>query len=176
MKFILPLLIVFSLSLCAAPSSMKLETILSHLSDSDDHNGQDLTIEENINSGRMLKLSNGTIWEIAPQDTSITEIWIFPFPLEIKKSQNSTYPYYIINKRSKTKVLARPLTEKSAAEKQQQHQQESHQQQQKQQHLTPQQQQTPQPQQPHTQPQQQTPPSPEQQYPAPTPTPLGKSS
>ena len=109
MKFLLPLLLLFSLSLYGSSSEMKLETMLSHLSSSTDSD-RDLVIEENLHGGKILKLSNGTIWEVAPQDVKITEIWIFPFPLELKKSTNSAYPYYLINKNSKTKVLVRPLS------------------------------------------------------------------
>lgn len=115
MKWILPLVFFFTFSLDAVPKSMKLDHMLSHLSDSDDNQDKDLTLSENLHNGKILKLSNGTVWEVAPQDTNITEIWIFPFPLEVQKSTNKTYPYYIVNKRSKTKVLVRPLPSSSGS-------------------------------------------------------------
>ena len=109
MKIFLSLLLFFSLQLYATPSTMKLENILSKASSPTDNNHQELTIEENRHGGKVLILSNKTMWEVAPQDVVITEIWIFPFPLEIQKSDNKTYPYYIVNKNSQTKILVRPL-------------------------------------------------------------------
>lgn len=102
------IVLLLSFSLYAESSEMKIEAVLSHQSTSYE-NVQEIFLEENLNGGRILKLNNGTTWEVAPQDLPITEIWIFPFPLKLEKSNNAAYPYYIVNLRSKTKVLVRPL-------------------------------------------------------------------
>jgi len=110
MRFLLPLLLLSSFFIYGVSPDAKLETMLSHQSNSNsDDQDQELLIEENLHGGKILKLNNGTTWEVAPQDVHITEIWIFPFPLKLEKSNNPNYPYYLVNKRSKTKVLVRPL-------------------------------------------------------------------
>lgn len=106
MNTLLPILLLFSYCAGSEISEMKLKTFVSNQSTLN----QDLLLEENLHGGRFLKLNNGTIWEVAPQDLQITEIWIFPFPLNLEKSNNPTYPYYLVNLRSKTKVLVRPLS------------------------------------------------------------------
>lgn len=108
MKYILPILLLFSF--CGHAADLKLESVLSHLSSDSTSNDSNLTLDENLHNGKVLKLSNGTLWEVAPQDVEITEIWIFPFPLKLGKSGNKAYPYYLQNLRSKTKVLVRPLS------------------------------------------------------------------
>jgi hypothetical protein len=69
-----------------------------------------LTLEENLHNGRMIKLSDGSLWEIAPQNLHISEVWILPIPIEVEKSDHHIYPYYLVNKTSQTRVLARPLS------------------------------------------------------------------
>ena len=168
MKYLLPILLLFSLSGQAA--DLKLESVLSHLSSNDSSEDSELTLDENLHNGKVLKLSNGTLWEVAPQDVQITEIWIFPFPLKLEKSKDKAYPYYLVNKRSKTKVLVRPLSvsEHQAMEATTPTQPNQQQQQQQQEPLQqpPQQQQTPlPPAAPEGNPNQSVPPPP-------TPTPL----
>ena len=108
MKYILALLLFLMIGGHAA--DFKLELLLSQASSIDtSSDGSDLTIVENLHNGKVLKLNNGTLWEVAPQDVELTEIWIFPFPLKLEKSNNVHYPYYLVNLHSKTKILVRPL-------------------------------------------------------------------
>ena len=108
MKYLLPLLLFFSFYGHAA--DFKLELVLSQASSSEaSTTDSDLTIVENLHNGKVLKLSNGTLWEVAPQDVEITEIWIFPFPLKLEKSGNKQYPFYLVNLHSKTKILVRHI-------------------------------------------------------------------
>ncbi|CCB89652.1 MAG: hypothetical protein KDK61_02380 [Simkania sp.] len=114
MKYLLPILLLFSL--CADAANFKLESLLTHLTSNDSSDNSDLTLDENRYNGKILKLSDGTLWLVAPQDVQTTQIWIFPFPLKIEKSDHPAYPYYLVNLRSGTKVLVRPMreTEKEA--------------------------------------------------------------
>jgi hypothetical protein len=114
MKYLLPIFLLFSL--CGDAANFKLESVLSHLTSNDSSDDSDLTLDENRYNGKILKLSDGTLWLVAPQDVQTTQIWIFPFPLKIEKSDNHAYPYYLVNLRSGTKVLVRPVhkTEKEA--------------------------------------------------------------
>jgi len=72
----------------------------------------ELTIEENLYAGEVLKLSDGTIWQVAPDDQTISQIWLFSFPVKVEPSGDASYPYTIENENSKTKLLVRPLSEK----------------------------------------------------------------
>ena len=74
------------------------------------HTDWPLTVDENREGGRVLLLSDGTMWEIAPEDRRITGVWIFPSPLSIERSLDTFYSHYIVNLVSHTKVSARPIT------------------------------------------------------------------
>lgn len=89
-----------------ATTGLKIEDVIAH---ENVQQGQDITIEENLHGGKVLILSDGSSWEIAPQDLNISQLWILPVPLKIEKSNNSTYPYRIINMNSNSAILARPL-------------------------------------------------------------------
>lgn len=66
-------------------------------------------LEENLYSGRYIRLSDKTLWEIDPTDTPITQGWITP--VEIKSSPtsgNKDYPYTLTNSLTGSSVKARP--------------------------------------------------------------------
>lgn len=94
-------------SLLASASGLKIEDVIAHEQTSPFE--EELTVEENLHGGRVLVLSDGSTWEVNPQDLSISSAWILPSPLEVKKSSDGTYPYRIINTRSQSSVLVRPL-------------------------------------------------------------------
>ena len=71
----------------------------------------DLTLEENLHNGRIIKLSDGSSWEVAPQDLHISEIWVLPITIEVEKSDHPVYPYYLVNKTSGTRVLVRTVSD-----------------------------------------------------------------
>lgn len=67
-------------------------------------------LEETLQDGKVLLLDDGTMWEVAHQDIEKAKMWSPPLSLELKKSGKKDYPYYIINKKSKTRVLVRPFS------------------------------------------------------------------
>ena len=69
-----------------------------------------LFLEENLQDGKVLLLEDGTMWEVAYQDVEKAKMWSPPLSLELKKSGKKDYPYYIINKKSKARVLVRPFS------------------------------------------------------------------
>ena len=75
-----------------------------------------LTIDFVLHNGKILKLSDGSIWKIAPQDINTSSVWILAPPIEIKKNEdpktNKAYPYRIINKTTDSCVLASPISGK----------------------------------------------------------------
>ncbi len=68
-----------------------------------------LTVDENLHSGKVLVLSDGSTWEVAPQDLGTSQTWLFPSPLKIEKSGDATYPYRITNAQAGTSILVRPI-------------------------------------------------------------------
>ncbi|MCB1072521.1 MAG: hypothetical protein H7A41_00230 [Chlamydiales bacterium] len=69
----------------------------------------EITVEENLHGGKVLVLSDGSTWEVAPQDLKVSGTWILPVPLKIEKSTNPSYPYRLININSNSSVLARQI-------------------------------------------------------------------
>lgn len=66
-----------------------------------------LSLSINIDNGQKLQLSDNSIWEVHPQDVDISAVWITPFPLQIEKSTNPTYPFLLKNTRTQMSVRAR---------------------------------------------------------------------
>lgn len=66
-----------------------------------------LSISINIQSGRQLQLSDGSLWDIAPDDINQAALWISPIPIEITPSNDPNYPQQLTNTVSKTSVKAR---------------------------------------------------------------------
>lgn len=56
-----------------------------------------LYLNVNIQNGKILILSDGSEWEVAPQDRSISSLWITPFPLEIQDGGSQEFPNLIVN-------------------------------------------------------------------------------
>ena len=48
----------------------------------------DLYISENMDNGARLQLSDGSLYEISPDDTEISAGWLLPFPLKIEKTED----------------------------------------------------------------------------------------
>ncbi|MCH9613236.1 MAG: hypothetical protein SP1CHLAM54_02340 [Chlamydiia bacterium] len=71
---------------------------------------QKLTMQENLQGGKLLKLSDGSIWQVNPSDLNISRIWLFPFEVEITRDPTSdSYPYMMKNLSTGTSVNVRKL-------------------------------------------------------------------
>ncbi len=69
-----------------------------------------LSLNINIDEGRKLILSDGTKWEVAPEDRSISSVWLTPIPLKILPGGSQEYPNVIMNSDSeKEKVKAKQI-------------------------------------------------------------------
>lgn len=58
---------------------------------------QPLFLDENINSGAQLKLSDGSLYDIAPADQPKATFWLTPFQVKLEPSGDATYPLKITN-------------------------------------------------------------------------------
>lgn len=73
-------------------------------------------LSENINNGKQLKLSDGSLWDVAPQDANTASFWIIPFPLcfmDNTDTDKEDYPKILVNQNTgvgvKVKMLKPPL-------------------------------------------------------------------
>lgn len=70
----------------------------------------------NTDDGAKLEFSNGSVYEIHPDDRIYTSYWITPFPVEFCLSGNPDYPIKITNLQTGTEVLAREISVKDMRE------------------------------------------------------------
>ena len=70
---------------------------------------ESVSLAENYHGGRVLQLTDQTIWEVAPQDVTYTALWITPFPIQIGTSSDPTYPNTLTNLTSGTTVRVRQI-------------------------------------------------------------------
>ena len=68
-------------------------------------------VEEVIQNGRYVKLSDQTSWEIYPADTIITQAWLSPSDILITQSGNGEYPYTLTNSQTGSSVRARKINQ-----------------------------------------------------------------
>jgi hypothetical protein len=68
-----------------------------------------LSLSQNIHNGRQLRLSDGSLYEVAPVDVNSSALWITPFSIKIERSSDPNYPYLLINLTSGTAVKAKQL-------------------------------------------------------------------
>lgn len=69
-------------------------------------------LSQNIDNGRVLELSDRSVWQVAPQDIYKSSFWIVPFPLEFidnTDADKATYPKKIVNKNTNVSVKVRML-------------------------------------------------------------------
>jgi hypothetical protein len=64
-------------------------------------------ISENIRNGQAIRLTDGTLWTIRPQDTLLTQSWITPVDILVSQSGDPTYPYKLTNSLTGSSVLAK---------------------------------------------------------------------
>jgi hypothetical protein len=75
-----------------------------------EHSSQsELSLSLNINNGQKIELSDNSLWEIAPNDVSISAVWITPFPVKITPSGDPDYPCLIVNLNSGVSIKARQI-------------------------------------------------------------------
>lgn len=65
------------------------------------------TLSENLMNSQYLRLSDGTLWNVRPEDVPIAQAWITPVPIVVSQSTNPFFSYKLTNKISGSSVLAR---------------------------------------------------------------------
>ena len=65
------------------------------------------TLSENLLNSQYLRLSDGTLWNVRPEDVPIAQAWITPVDVVVSQSSNPFYPYKLTNKVTGTSILVR---------------------------------------------------------------------
>lgn len=98
-----------------ASMELKTEVVIAHKKT---QNEQDIVVEENLHGGRVLVLSDGSMWAIAPQSLKHTEYLFISGPIKIKASNNPSFPYLLTitssNKDENKPILARRISSSSS--------------------------------------------------------------
>lgn len=72
-----------------------------------------LYLSINLNNGQQLQLSDGSIWDVNPNNIPIASTWITPFPIVISQSPNPAYPILLTNKNTGASIQVRKSTNPS---------------------------------------------------------------
>lgn len=69
----------------------------------------DPVLQEVLRGGKFIRLSDGSLWEINPKDTPITQSWINPVEIDVKPADSQEYPYLLINSLTGSSVQAKKI-------------------------------------------------------------------
>lgn len=69
-----------------------------------------LYLSFNVNKGSRLELSDGSAYEVNPEDRVYSVYWITPFPVELGKTGDRDYPIKITNLNTLSFVRAKKIT------------------------------------------------------------------
>ncbi len=67
------------------------------------------TLSENIQNSQYLRLSDGTMYNVRPEDVPIAQGWITPVEIIVTQSSNPFYTYKLTNQVSGSSILARKV-------------------------------------------------------------------
>jgi len=74
---------------------------------------ESLYLSQNIDNGHVLELSDGSRWEVAPDDIDRAAYWIIPFPLYFVNNNdpadNTEWPQKIVNQNTNLGVKVRQI-------------------------------------------------------------------
>jgi hypothetical protein len=69
-----------------------------------------VSVSQNFDGGKKISLTDGTMYEIAPEDLLITSLWITPVPIVVSSSNRTDYPLNLTNQNTGESVRARRLS------------------------------------------------------------------
>ena len=64
-------------------------------------------ISLNIYDGKILQLSDNSVWEIAPEDRIISAAWLSAIPVKVTATTHPNYPYLLTNLLNNASVKAK---------------------------------------------------------------------
>lgn len=70
-------------------------------------NSSDDNLTLTMNDKKDLQLSDGSLWEVAPEDVAISSTWGSNAQVLLERTKNPLYPYNLLNLKTKEKVKVR---------------------------------------------------------------------
>lgn len=70
-----------------------------------------LYLSLNLGNGKILQLSDGSYYQVAPDDVIYSSLWIIPFDVILTQSEDPDFPLLFNNRTTGTSVRVKPLTE-----------------------------------------------------------------
>ena len=67
-------------------------------------------VSEKIDEGRIIKLEDGSLWEISPLDRIETMLWLVTDDISVIGSANPFYPYYLLHKSTGEPIEAKLIS------------------------------------------------------------------
>ncbi len=64
-------------------------------------------LQESLNNGKRIGLTDHSSWEIHPNDTPITQSWITPVEIWVENVEEGEYPYRLKNSLTGSEVRAK---------------------------------------------------------------------
>lgn len=61
----------------------------------------------NVEGGKKIQLSDGSLWEIDPRDYPVSATWLSPMPIKLAPSYNRNYPTLLVNKNTGVSIKAK---------------------------------------------------------------------
>jgi hypothetical protein len=68
------------------------------------------SLQDNLQGGHYIRLTDGTLWEIRPTDTPISAGWITQVEIKMGQSGDPSYPVSLTNSLTGSTVWARKAT------------------------------------------------------------------
>lgn len=70
----------------------------------------EIYLSENIKGGTQLRFSDGSLYEVAPKDRDMAQLWITPFSASFEPSSDPAYPIKITNAITGSSVNAKKIS------------------------------------------------------------------
>jgi len=77
---------------------------------------EQLFISLNIEEGAKLELSDGSLYDIDPDDRLYSSFWVTPIPISLGQSKNKEYPVKITNMNTGTSVNGKEISRRQYLE------------------------------------------------------------
>ena len=74
-------------------------------------------LSENLQNGKFIRLNDGTLWAIRPQDTPITQSWITPVDIIQSPTGSADYTTKLTNSLTGSSVMANQVKQAPAEQK-----------------------------------------------------------
>ena len=74
-----------------------------------DKDPTNLSLSINIENGKKIQLSDGSLWEIDPKDYANSQTWLSPFPIKIVPSNDRDFPSLLVNKNTGNSIKAKKI-------------------------------------------------------------------